>query len=86
MAPRKRTAPATPVECLDCGCSLEIDSHGGKRVVGKCAEAAELFAETKRAGTESLDPKIKGGAKVKLCREFARRRDAYHGHVFGEAV
>ena len=70
---------------MDCGCTLETQSHGGKRVVGKCAEAEALFRETKRAGKESLDPTIKGGAKVELCREFARRRDLFHGHVFGGA-
>ena len=74
-------AKTLPAVQLDCGCVTEIESHGGKRVVGKCAEAEALFAETKRAGNATHDPKIKGGAKVKLCREFDRRRTAYREHV-----
>ena len=79
MAPSTRTAPA--IEMLPCGCELKVESDGGKRVVGKCEEGAELFRETKRAGSATHDPKIKGGAKVKLCREFDRRRTAYREHV-----
>ena len=77
MAPRTETI----VETLPCGCVVETERHGGKGVVGKCAEAEALFRETKLAGKRSLDPKIKGGAKVKLCREFDRRRAMFREHV-----
>lgn len=77
MAPAK----TLPVVELPCGCFVEIESHGGKRVVGKCREAEALFAETKRAGKESHDPRVKGASKVKLCREFDLRRSAFRAHV-----
>ena len=75
-----------PVEQLDCGCSVEIESHGGKRVVGKCEEAEALFRQTKEAGRASFGRAAKGGAKTALVREFARRRAAFHEHVFGRAL
>ena len=74
-------ATTLPVVTLDCGCRAEIESHGGKRVVGKCAEAAELLAETKQAGDAANDPKVRGGAKVALVREFDRQRTAFREHV-----
>jgi hypothetical protein len=70
-----------PVVTLDCGCSVEIESHGGKRVVGKCTEAEALFAETKAAGERTHDRTIRGGAKTELVREFDRRRTLYREHI-----
>ena len=66
---------------LRCGCRVLTEAHGGKRVVGKCAEAAELFRGTKRAGDAANDPKVRGGAKVALVREFDRRRTEFREHV-----
>jgi hypothetical protein len=73
-----RTTPA--VEVLECGCAVEIKS-GSRRVAEKCVEAQLLFLTTKRAGERSNDPKIKGGAKVALCREFDRRRAMFREHI-----
>ena len=66
---------------LQCGCRTLTEAHGGKRVMAKCPEAEALKAEAKRAGDEANDPKVKGGAKVALVREFDRQRTAYREHV-----
>ncbi len=50
-----------------------------------CPTGAELKAETKAAGERSFDRTIKGGAKVKLVREFDRRRTIYREHIGVEA-
>ena len=66
---------------LRCGCRTLTEAHGGKRVMARCPEAEDLKAETKRAGDAANDPKIRGGAKVKLVREFDRKRAEYREHV-----
>ena len=66
---------------LRCGCRTLTEAHGGNRVMARCPEAEALKAETKRAGDKANDPKVRGGAKVALVREFARKRTAYREHV-----
>ena len=46
-----------------------------------CETGAELKARTKEAGKRMLDKSVKGGAKVKLCREFDRRRTEFRAHI-----
>ena len=69
-------APAPALGAMACGCVR--DRHG---MAVLCETGAALKAETKAAGERSFDRTIKGGAKVKLVREFDLRRDAYHAHV-----
>ena len=61
---------------LPCGCE-----RGKRGMAVLCEAGAALKAETKAAGNTSNDPKIKGGAKVKLCREFDRKRAIFHAHI-----
>ena len=69
-------APAPALGAMACGCVR--DRFG---MASLCEAGAALKAETKAAGHASNDPKIKGGAKVALCREFARKRAAFHAHI-----
>lgn len=74
MAPSTKTAPA--VGALPCGCE-----RGRHDMAVLCGTGAELKARTKEAGERTFDPKVKGGAKVRLVREFDRRRTEFRAHI-----
>ena len=67
---------APVVGAMECGCIR--DRYG---MTTLCETGAALKAETKEAFRASDDLTIKGGAKVKLCREFAEKRAAYREHI-----
>lgn len=75
------TRPALAVEVLPCGRALETKDHVGKRVMAKCAQAQALKAEVNAAGEKRNDWTTKGGARVKLFREFDRKCTAFREHV-----